>query len=430
MARCLLFFSILRTRSARKTLIAGSVIVLLASLGGCDDDDGDPWWSALASRFAPRPTDKTEPREIRQEELGGRTRDELSRRTAQELAALEAEAGIERALDPAAPGGDLQRDLAEFTTLDACARSHRVIDPVLADAVDALGYDTLVRDACRILQALKARDVQLCQPIAAAPLRQRCESQVAVLAGQPALCPLVSVSSEVPAREPVCLARASRDERLCAAALGTDRAFCQALVRGRSSDCGNDGACVRQVERFRTLLEKPASHEPFAARLHIELASEPGQADRFERAYDLDDLAAGGAIARPVGDKVRFIVGAPKTALWPAWDSPSVAPRLFLALSVPIKPQSPPAERGDAGPAILLGPGDLAMDLLIPHIALLGGVMASDRRVTIDHASASTSSPLRLTLTTKVRDTARIFQVKIELETFVRDGVASRPAGK
>jgi hypothetical protein len=427
MARCLLFFSILRTRSARKTLIAGSVIVLLASIAGCD---GDPWWSELVSHVAPGPTDKAEPRGGRQEELGGRSRDELSRRAEKELAALEAEAGIERALDPAAPGGDLQRDLAEFTTLDACARSHRVSDPVLADAVDALGYDTLVRDACRILQALKAKDAQLCQPIAAAPLRQRCESQVAVLAGQPALCPVVSGISEVPVREPVCLARASRDDRLCAAALGSDQGICQALVRGRSSDCGNDGACVRQVERFRTLLEKPASHEPFAARLHIQFASELGKAERLEGAYDLDDLAAAGAIARPVGDKIRFIIGTPRTALWPAWDSASAAPRLFLALSVPIKPRSSPAERGDGGPMILLGPGDLAMDLLIPHIALLAGVMASDRRVTVEHASASTSSPLRLTLTTKVRDTARIFHVKIELETFVRDAVASRPAGK
>jgi len=29
-----------------------------------------------------------------------------------------------------------------------------------------------------------------------------------------------------------------------------------------------------------------------------------------------------------------------------------------------------------------------------------------------------------------VRDATRIFQVKIELETFVRDGVTARPAGK
>ena len=81
---------------------------------------------------------------------------------AQELEALEIEAGIERGHDPAAPGGDLQRDLAEFTTLDACVHAHRVTDPVLADAVDALGYDTLVRDACRILQALKSKDGKFC----------------------------------------------------------------------------------------------------------------------------------------------------------------------------------------------------------------------------------------------------------------------------
>jgi len=408
-------------------VVAGSVIVLLVSLGGCDDD-GVPWWSELASHFSPGPSDKpAESREAPPEDLAGRSRDELSRRAAQELAALQAEAGIGHEQDPAAPGGDLQSDLAEFTTLDACVRSHRVTDPVLADAVEALGYDTLARDACRILQALKSKDAKLCLPIAAAPLRQRCESQVAALAGEPALCPLVSGSSAVSVRDPICLARASRDERLCAAALGSDRTLCQALVRGRASDCGNDRACVRQVERFRALLETPARHAPFAARLHVAFGNEPANAERVDGAFDLDDLAAAGAIARPVGDKIRFMIGAPKTALWSAWDSPTAAPRLFLAVSVPAKPRSSAA---DGGLEISLGPGDLTMNLLIPHIALLDAILASERRVTVDNSSASTGSPLKLTLTTKVRDATRIFQVKIELETFVRDGVTARPAGK
>ena len=407
--------------------MAGSVIVLLASLGGCADDD-DAWWSGLASLFSPSSNDKAAAsRGAQPDEPTAKSHDDPSRQAARELAALEAEAGIERGVDPAAPGGDLRRDLTEFTTLDTCVHSHQVTDPVLADAVDALGYDTLVRDACRTLQALKSKDGKHCQPIAAASVRQRCESQVAILAGEPALCPLVSRGATMPAREPVCLARASRDERLCAAALGSDRAACQALVRGRASECGNDAACARQVERFRGLLEKPATREPFATRLRVEFASEPGKAERFEGAFDLDDVAAAGAVARPMGDKVRFMIGTPKGVLWPAWDSSSAAPRLFLALSVPTKPKGPTADKSDAAPGIPLGSTDLAMDLLIPHIALLDGTLASDRRVLIDNASAATSSPLRLTLTTKVRDATRTFRVKIEVETFVRDGVTSRP---
>jgi hypothetical protein len=409
-------------------LIAGSVIVLLVSLGGCDDDEGS-WWSELTSSLKPGSDDKAESSRTRPEDLAPRSRDEQSRRAAQELAALAAEAGVEHGQDEAAPDGDLQRDLAEFTTLDACARSHRVTDPVLADAVEALGYDTLVRDACRLLQALKAKDTKLCQPIAAASLRQRCESQVAVLAGEPVLCPLISGSNAVQVREPVCLARASRDERLCAGALGNDQAACRALVRGRPSDCGGDGSCVRQVERFRALLEKPANHAPFPARLHVEVASDASKDERLESAFDLDQVAAAGAIARPVGDKVRFMIGTPQNAAWPAWDSALASPRLFLAISVPLNAKNSASEKSDGGVEVVLGPADLSMDLLIPNVALLDGTSAGERRVIIDSASAATSSPLKLNLTAKVRKMARTFRITIVLETFVRDGV--RPhAGK
>jgi hypothetical protein len=427
MAGSLLFFPILRTRSARKKLVAGAVIVLLASLGGCEEDFSRS--PELAARSSPGSTEDTPSASSEAREGAGR-RAELSRRLAEQLEALEVEAGVERGRDPAAPGGDLRRDLEEFTTVDACVRAHRVTDPLLADAVDALGYDTLVRDACRTLQALKSKDTKPCQPIAAAALRMRCESQVAVLAGEPALCPLVSGGGPVPAREPVCLARASRDERLCAAARGSDRTVCQALVRGRSSECGNDDVCVRQVERFRALLEKPVSHAPFPARLHVEFASERGKPEQFDGAFDLEDLAAAGAVARPMGDKIRFMIGMPKTALWPGWDSSLASPRLFLAVSLPSKPKNEAAHRADAAAGLSLGVGDLALDLLIPRIALLDGTLASERSVTVENVSASTGSPLKFTLTTKIHDAARTFRVKVELETFVRDGVTARPGEK
>ena len=403
-------------------------------LGGCDDDAA-PSPSELAAQAAADPRSPPSGSARSNSELGSASRDEVARRIAQELEALEAEAGIERGHDPPAPGGDLMHDLEAFTTLDACARAHRVTDPVVADAVDTLGYDTLVRDACRTLQALKSKNSKLCQTISASPVRQRCESLVAILAGEPALCPLVPGAGAMAAREPVCLARATRDERLCNAASPADRAGCKALVRGRSSDCGSDERCVRQVERYRTLLEKPASHAPFPARLHVEFESERGKAEKYEGAFDLDDVAAAGAIARPTGDKVRLMIGTPKTGLWPSWDSPDATPLVFLALSVPTKMPSS-AGKGAAGwgadgaPGWVLGASDLSLDLLIPRIAMLSGTLASDRRVVIENASASAGSPIRLTLTTTVSDAPRAFRVKIELETFVRDGLDLRPGAK
>jgi hypothetical protein len=71
---------------------------------------------------------------------------------------------------------------------------------VLADAVDALGYDTLVRDACRTLQARKAKDGDLCQPIIASSLRLRCGSQLAVTSARRVVMDEASPSMGSPVR--------------------------------------------------------------------------------------------------------------------------------------------------------------------------------------------------------------------------------------
>jgi hypothetical protein len=426
MVRRLLFFSILRTRSARKKLVGWSVIVLLGVFvdTGCEDDAP----SRLTDLAAQSAKDPTSARPAPPDQPPG-TREELARRIARELEALEIEAGIDRGHDPPAPGGDLAHDIEAFTTLDACVRAHRVTDPVLADAVDSLGYDTLVRDACRILQALKAKDGKLCLPIAASPLRQRCEVQVAILAGEPARCPLAVGGSPVQGREPICLARASRDERLCAAALPADRAVCKAMVSGRSNECGSDEACIRQVERYRTLLEKPPNLAPFASRLRVEFVSDRAKSETYQGGFDLDDVAAAGAIARGAGDKVRLVIGPPKNGLWPSWDSPHATPLLSLVLSLPTKMPTASA-KGDGAPGWVLGPSDLSLDLLIPHIAQLSGTLASDRRVVFENVSAVSGSPIRFTLTTNVSDAGRTFHVKIDGETFVRDGLDARPGAK
>ena len=135
---------------------------------------------------------------------------------------------------------------------------------MIGDAIDALGYDTLIGDACRVLEALKAKDARRCRPIAASSLRARCETNVAVLVGDPRLCPLTALGKG-DARDPLCLARASRDERLCAAMISSERASCKAMVNGRADECHGDESCVRQVERWKWVLEKARA----AHTLHI-----------------------------------------------------------------------------------------------------------------------------------------------------------------
>jgi hypothetical protein len=425
MVRHLLFFSILRTRSAHKILVGRSVIVLLGvSSTACEDDISTLELEKLQAAGARRAgaTGSADP--------GALTPDQV-RRIAAELAALEVEAGLEPPRDPSAPGGDLKRDLEEFTTLEACVKAHALRDPVLGDAIDALGYDTLTRDACRTLQALKAKDTRACQPISASPLRQRCEAQVAIVAGEPSLCPAIAAANAGAgaAREPVCLARASRDERFCAGALPGERTTCAALVRGKSNECRGDAACVRQVERFRSLLEKPESRPPFATRVHVQFTTDRGKSETIDGAFDLDDVAAAGAVVRPLSDKVRVSIGTPKTMLWPSWESPTATPHLYLAVSLPTRmPTIPP--RHDAGAGVALGPADLSFDLLVPKVGLLSGASASERRAVIQDVGGAAGSPIRFGVAIRVLEGARTYRVQIDVETFVRDGAELRAGAK
>src|ERR1044071_6588769 len=138
MARRLLSPRILRTRSARKMDVKRGVIVFLslAIPSACEERS--------SRRDAERPLLPAPwGDDASVEPIGPAVRRELEQ--------IEAEAGIELAVDPSPPSGDLKSDIESFTTLDACVRARAMADPLLGDAIEALGYDTLMRDACRIL---------------------------------------------------------------------------------------------------------------------------------------------------------------------------------------------------------------------------------------------------------------------------------------
>jgi hypothetical protein len=410
MVRRLLFLPILRTRSARKIVVSRSVIVLLSAAitSGCDQREPSP---------EPQPPVPSRERESRSAE-----RRELER----EFAELEAEAGAETREDPPGPSGNLRNDIESFTTLDACVRARIIADPLLGDAVDALGYDSLTRDACRILQALKAKRTDACKPIVASALRARCESYVAVLTGDPNLCPAVNGGGGFVAREAVCLARARRDERLCNGANAMDRPKCRALVLGQPGECGRDASCIRQVQRYRSLLEKPASHPALNAHLRIEIVEE-GPADSGVKSLDMEEIAAGGAIVMVTNEKVRVAIGAPKGVSWLDADSPLASPKAFIEFSVPLvlAEEHVGSEKkvSNGRSAVELGPRDLRVDLLLPKVALLSASMSSDRTLDIEKLSTEQGGPIRFALGATLRDTPRVFRVKFDVETFVREEI-------
>lgn len=166
--------------------------------------------------------------------------------------------------DPPAPAGDFAADMAAFTTVDACTQQHAAMDPLVGDALQAIGYATMVRDACRVLDAAKAGDAKRCAGIDASPLRERCVAVVAEITGNPDACPFELATRPERGRDAACVALAARDARLCAGALdAAARATCAAIATHDAAPCGKLGArgdqarCARDAKRWTAAI--PAS---------------------------------------------------------------------------------------------------------------------------------------------------------------------------
>jgi hypothetical protein len=102
----------------------------------------------------------------------------------------EGDAGdLEIKIDPPAPAGDLKAEIARFTTIDACVAERARVDPIVGDALEAIGYDTFLRDACRVVDAAKANDPARCAAIDASSLEARCRATVAEVSASPEACP-------------------------------------------------------------------------------------------------------------------------------------------------------------------------------------------------------------------------------------------------
>jgi len=201
-------------------------------------------------------------------------------------ATRESDGGESAATDPPALAGDLKGDIEGFTTVDACIAAHAGVDPLVGDTLEGIGYDTLLRDACRALEAAKTRSTKPCDEIAASSLRARCVSRVAAIERDPEACPWEVPTQPERGRDPVCLALATSDPRPCAAAFeAVDRATCEAISSGDAARCArlpgrSDRArCERDAKRWAGALPAaPGSSRSNAAALGKATLTEPGDA--------------------------------------------------------------------------------------------------------------------------------------------------------
>jgi hypothetical protein len=131
----------------------------------------------------------------------------------------------------------------------------------------------------------------------------------------------------------------------------------------------------------------------------------------------VDDVAAAGAVVRVDAGGTRVLLGAAKTPLWPSPEALDATPKLFLEFS------APPTKKGAAvqPSSAALGSGDLRLDLLVPKVALLSSVLASDAKVDVEQMSSDVGGPIKFVLESTLREAPRTFRVKLTVETFVRE---------
>lgn len=236
--------------------------------------------------------------------------------------------------DPSGPPGDLAEEIAAFVSVRDCVTRHRVQDPLVADALDGLGYDGFVGDACRSLWALKERSHAPCREILSSAVRERCEANVAMLVGEESLCPLRERTAGAPQHDPTCLAAARRDVRPCAALVGFGRAACEGLVARDVARCGTDPRCKRQVSRWKSSLPVPKGEAPVSSRVELVVRSLDPEADggaREERHLLVTEAEAGALVIRRQG-ALQVMIGE-------VLPLPSSAPRAGFLLELPDAPR-------------------------------------------------------------------------------------------
>ncbi len=317
--------------------------------------------------------------------------------------------------DPPAPAGDLRAEIDGFTTLDACVTEHARTDPLVGDALRAIGYDTFLRDACRVLAAMKDKKVDVCKSIDAQGLRLRCEASVAMSVGAPDSCPWEVFDTPSRGRDARCVAVASRDARLCAGSARADRVACEAMVARDEKRCAGDAACAREVSRWRNVLPPPESAgAPFTTRAKLTLHGADGTADPAQTETDLASDFSRGIVVMMDFEGSHVEIGM-RQQIGTTMFAPPPTTRARLALAL-LVPEDKLASIEHAEVAV---PGGAT--LVLPGVRFDGSV-----RVT--KLEPVRGGDLEARLDGTLGAPPRAYKVKVEIATFVRDVVRAPTA--
>lgn len=337
--------------------------------------------------------------------------------------------GLVDTADPPAPAGDLKAELDRFVNIETCVKERVNVDPLVGDALRAIGYDTFLRDACRLLEAAKDKKRETCDRIDASALRTRCQSWVAMIAQTPDACPFQFEGVATRGRNVTCLAVSNKDPRLCSGEPRTAlRVTCEAMASRDESRCNSlpaDGAsCKREITRWRSLLAEPLSGLPKlpAPRGKLVVKGDSGTADPPTTEADLASELARGGVVVTSRDRARVelgMIGESETSRI----APSPNRRARLGLAVLLEPGATPKDP----PRPLLE----RLELEIPGEATLVHPAARcDCRVTTARVDRHRGGEIVLALQGVVSSGPRAYRIDVELATFVRDVVAEQPGSR
>ncbi len=319
-------------------------------------------------------------------------------------------------LDPAGPPGDLAAEVAAFIDLPSCVQKHRPSDPLLAEGLEALGYERFTWDACRSVEALKRRRPEPCDAMLSSALRRRCLSNLAVFNADPALCPLDEPAPGLAQHDVACLAAARRDLRTCAGLRGPARAVCEGLLVHDRTRCGTDERCVRQIVRWQNALPLAPNVIPHRARVSARLEGPAEGSAPPEETLEFADEAAQGAVLvrRPAG-RIRLAFG----DVSPARVSALPAPALGLWV------EAPEALLATGGEAVLSST-ELGL-LLKTSRGLLPRAAGEGAHLRLEALTPEPHRPLRLTLEVVVGPGDAPRRATFTIDTWLRD-IVERPA--
>ncbi|HXX67086.1 MAG TPA: hypothetical protein VEK07_07890 [Polyangiaceae bacterium] len=331
--------------------------------------------------------------------------------------------------DPPAPAGDLQGELDAFTTIDACVEARARLDPLVGEAIEAIGYDTFLQDACRLLDAAKARDPRRCDTVGATSLRERCEATVAEVTGDADACPWTTPARPRLGRDPGCVAIALRDTRLCAgAARSSTQVTCEAVVTHDRARCGALSTpsemerCARAADRWRAVL--PAASQDRAAAFQT---SGTVRVDAFDAGAPELDVALGldvrhGVVVNEERDGSHVVVG-PLSESGLDFVAPSPYVRATLAFEMVATAGRSSAANGTEARIE-------RAELVVPGRAAVATPAArSTLRATSARFEAKRGASLEVTIEGTLSSAVGDWRVRGRLVTFVRD-VVRRESGQ